>query len=73
MALRKRGLILYLLGLSEPHIKKVEMTGLRLKVELSHTRGRGFHSKRWQTPWKRLPQPFFEASDIQFEVVFEIS
>jgi hypothetical protein len=50
---------------SEPHIQGVEMAVLRLKVGLSHTRGRGFHSKRWKTP-------FVEVPDVQFEVIFEI-
>ena len=59
---------------SEPRIKGFEMAVLRLKVGLSHTGGRGFRPKRWQTPWgKRLPQPFAEVPDIQFEVVFEIT
>ena len=59
---------------SEPRIKGFEMAVLRLKVGLSHTRGWGFHPKRWQTPWgKRLPQPFVEVPDIQFEVFFEIT
>jgi hypothetical protein len=35
---------------SQPHIKGVGSAVLRLKVGLSHTRGRGSQPKRWQTP-----------------------
>jgi hypothetical protein len=52
------------------------MAVLRLKVGLSHTKGRGSQPKRWQTPPEEHSQvtDLAEVPDIQqFEVVFEVT